>query len=96
MKIIRHLCDAYPAHRKLFIGLGYALVVLGGGVWYVFLLVPAVALTFLDPSHFLLVLQGVPVASPRVLMVLSWFLTLLGLGLMYLGVRELRKLRLQT
>lgn len=96
MKIIRHLCNTYPAHRKFFISLGYGLLIFGGALWYICLLIPALALTFLDPSHLVLASTGIPVRSPRVLLVLCWFMTLVGLAVIYFSVKELKKLRLES
>jgi hypothetical protein len=80
MRFIRHLCDRFPKQRGLFVTLGYTFLLFGGVAWFVCLVWPAIALTFLDRSQ--LTIQAI-----------FWFFTAFGLVMIYFNVKTLRELR---
>ena len=82
MRFICYLCDRFPGQRGFFVTLGYALLLLGGVIWFDYLVWPTIALTFLDRSQ--LTTQAI-----------FWFFTLLGWLIIYSSVQTLRELRIK-
>jgi hypothetical protein len=95
MKTIRWLCDHYPAQRRLFILFGYASLILGGAVWFVSFVIPAITLTIFDRYPWeILFGASLPTPFPKnAFLVASWLFTIFGLGIIYLNVRQLRGIR---
>jgi hypothetical protein len=96
MKLIRLLCQWFPAQRAIIIGFGYLGLVILASVWLVCFVVPAVSFLFFDSSHFLLAANGMPPLSPRQTMLFCWLISLFGFVCLYLAVKELRELRLEN